>query len=90
MEVAQQRAQGHECLCPGDPCTIFRVLGATLGLGHKMVSKVIFAFKQFRVPPSLVVQQVRICLLIWGTWVCSLIQEDFTSLGATKPVCQDY
>ena len=64
MEVPQQRAQVSECLCPGDPCTTFRVLGATLGPGHKMVSKVIFAFKKFRVPPSLVVQRLRICLLM--------------------------
>ena len=32
------------------------------------------------------VQGIRVCLLMQGTWVQSLLQEDLTSLGATKPL----
>ena len=31
------------------------------------------------------VQWLRICLPMQGTWVQSLVQEDSTCLGATKP-----
>ena len=37
---------------------------------------------------SLVVQWLIIPLPMWGTWVQSLVGEDFTCLEATKPVCQ--
>jgi len=37
-----------------------------------------------------VVQWIRICLLMQGTWVQSLVQEDSTCRGATKPVCHNY
>ena len=36
---------------------------------------------------SLVVQKLRICLQMLGTWVRSLIQEVPTCLRATNPVC---
>ena len=36
---------------------------------------------------SLVVQWLRICLAMQGTQVLSLVLEDLTCLGATKPVC---
>ena len=35
---------------------------------------------------SLVVQWIRICLPVPGTWVRSLVQEDFTCHRAAKPV----
>ena len=35
---------------------------------------------------SLVVQWLRVCLLMQGTWVWSLVQEDSTCCGATKPL----
>ena len=35
---------------------------------------------------SLLVQWLRVCLLKQGTWVWSLVQEDCTSRGATKPM----
>ena len=35
---------------------------------------------------SLVVQWIRICLPVPGTWVRSLVQEDFTCHRASKPV----
>ena len=35
---------------------------------------------------SLVVQWLRVCLLMQGTWVRSLIQEDPTGHGETDPV----
>ena len=40
--------------------------------------------------PSLVIQWLRICLQIKGTWVLSLIQEDPTCHGATKPMHHSY
>ena len=39
---------------------------------------------------SLVVQWLRICLPRQETQVQSLIQEDSTCYGATKPLCQNY
>ena len=39
---------------------------------------------------SLVVQWLRICLAMQGTLFQSLVWEDPTCLGATKPVCQNY
>ena len=38
----------------------------------------------------MVVQWIRICLPMWGTKVRSLVQEDFTSFGATKPLSHNY
>ena len=39
---------------------------------------------------SLVLQWLRICLPMWGTWVRSLVREDFICLRATRPVCHKY
>ena len=39
---------------------------------------------------SLVVQWLRIRLPMQGTWVRSLVQEDPTCRGATKPVRHNY
>ena len=39
---------------------------------------------------SLVVQWLRICLLMQGTWVRALVQEDPTCCGATKLVRHNY
>ena len=39
---------------------------------------------------SLVVQRLRICLPLQGTWVQSLVQEDSTCCGATKSVRHNY
>ena len=38
----------------------------------------------------LVVQWLRIHLLVQGTWVQSLVGEDPTCHGATKPMCHNY
>ena len=38
---------------------------------------------------SLVVPWIRICLSMQGTWVRSLVWEDSTCSGATKPVCHN-
>ena len=38
----------------------------------------------------LVVQWLRICLPVLGTWVWSLVQEDSTCCGAAKPVRHSY
>ena len=39
---------------------------------------------------SLVVQWLRVCLLMQGTWVRALIWEDPTCRGATGPVSRNY
>ena len=39
---------------------------------------------------SLVAQWLRICLQIQGTWVPSLVQEDSTYRGASKPEYHNY
>ena len=38
---------------------------------------------------SLVVQWLRICLPMQGTWIQSLVWEDSTYLGETKPQCRN-
>ena len=47
-------------------------------------------FSEIRLKTTLVVQQLRICLPIQGAWVQSLVSEDSTCLGATKPACLNY
>ena len=44
------------------------------------------AFTKVHTGTSLMVQWLRICLLMLGTRVQSLVWEDPTCLGATKPV----
>ena len=39
---------------------------------------------------SLVAQWLRICLPMQGTRIQSLVQEDPTCRGTTKPVCHNY
>ena len=39
---------------------------------------------------SLVVQWLRICLAMQGTWVQSLVQKDPMCHGATKGTCSNY
>ena len=39
---------------------------------------------------SLVVQWLRICLPVQGIWVPSLVREDLTCRGATKPESRNY
>ena len=39
---------------------------------------------------SLVIQRIRICLLIQGAQVQSLVWEDLTCCRAAKPICRDY
>ena len=39
---------------------------------------------------SLVVQWLRIRLPMQGTWIRSLVRDDPTCHGATKPVCHNY
>ena len=46
--------------------------------------------ESYRSRTSLGVQWLRICLLMQGTWVCFLVQEDATYLRATKPVCYNH
>ena len=36
------------------------------------------------------VQWIRICLLMQGTWVQSLVREDSTCFRATKPMGHNY
>lgn len=38
---------------------------------------------------SLVARWISICLQIQGTWVRSLVQEDFTCHGTAKPMCHN-
>ena len=39
---------------------------------------------------SLMAQWLRICLPVQRTWVPSLVREDSTCHGATKPMCHNY
>ena len=46
--------------------------------------------KSLQIRTSLVVQWIRACLPMQGTLVESLVQEDSTCRGATKPMCHIY
>ena len=48
------------------------------------------SLKKYLLRTSLVVQWWRIHLPVQGTWVWSLVWEDPTCYGATKPMCHDY
>ena len=48
------------------------------------------AIKNSQVGTSLVAQWLRIRLPMQGTWVRTLVWEDPTCHGATKPVCHNY
>ena len=61
--------------------------GVYTGNGRISLSKM---NKNKQTRSSLVVQWTRICLLKQGTWVQSLVQEDSTCQGATKPVHHYY
>ena len=47
-------------------------------------------YKYIYVGTSLVVQWLRVCLPVRGTWVQSLVQEDPTCLGAARPTRHNY
>ena len=47
-------------------------------------------YLDFYIRTSQVAQWIRICLPVQGTWVQSLVQEDSTCLGATKPEYCNY
>ena len=49
-----------------------------------------FFYKNNAFRASLVVQWLRICLPMQGTWVRTLVWEDPTYRGATKPVRHNY
>ena len=55
-----------------------------------MVIKFIETVNRMLVGASLVVQWLRICLPMQGTQVRSLVWEDPTCRGATKPVRHNY
>ena len=48
------------------------------------------SFKSAVQRASLVVQWLRICLPMQGTWVRALAREDPTCRGANKPMCHNY
>ena len=48
------------------------------------------SFKKQMFRASLMAQWLRICLPMQGTWVQSLVWEDPTCRGATKPVSHNY
>ena len=45
---------------------------------------------KIKIRASLVVQWLRICLPMQGTWVRALVWEDPTCRGATRPVSHNY
>ena len=47
-------------------------------------------YKKLMHRASLVVQWLRICLLMQGTWVRALVWEDPTCRGAARPVSHNY
>ena len=58
--------------------------------GNKIFNYEFNFINKYRARASLVVQWLRICLPMQGTWVRGLVREDPTCHGATKPVCHNY
>ena len=71
------------------------IVNATVIISLKIISFTIKTLERFssqdrRFVTSLVVQWLRICLPMQGTWVWALVWEDPTCCRATKPVCHKY
>ena len=60
------------------------------GVSILMASKPLTAINRRGSRTSLMVQGLGICLPMQVIWVQSLVQEDPTCRGATKPVCRNY
>ena len=71
-------------------CSIKTVSSPKLLYYTSLCSLKTFLLKRERVGTSLVAQWLRIRLPMQGTQVRSLVQEDPTCRGATKPVCHNY
>ena len=74
-------------------CQFYYILlsrGKLLDPAHTQEEKMSQSHKYQKAGPSLVIQWMRICLPVQGTWVRSLVQEDSTCYGAIKPVCHNY
>ena len=52
--------------------------------------KVYWVVQKVHLGTSLMIQWLRICLPRQGVQVWSLVREDFTCHGATKPMCHNY
>ena len=97
----QQAWDGPETLChpqnqsshlQATCCTVSRS-GFLKGLSSNFGLSCIHTSKKYThldIWASLVVQWLRILLPMQGTWVQSLVQEDPTCCGATKPACCNY
>ena len=60
-------------------------------LTHKIMATIVKKAKQKQtLRASLVVQWLRICLPMQGTWVRALVWEDPTCRAATGPVSHNY
>ena len=62
----------------------------TLNMFENQWLKMCFFFLKKAFLASLVVQWLRICLLMQGTWVQALVWEDPTCRGATRPMSHKY
>ena len=87
--LRKEKQQNGEHICKPDlqyliKCLASRICKECLQLINRKADSLI---KKCTNGTSLVVQWLRICLAMQGTWVRSLVQEDPTNWGATKPVC---
>ena len=57
---------------------------------RELLVQLVFSSPRHLLGTSLVAQWLGICLLMQGTLVRALVQEDPTCRGATKPMCHNY
>ena len=57
---------------------------------HFIPTRMVTIIKKTQRGASLVVQWLRICLPMQGTWVRALVWEDPTYRGAARPVSHNY
>ena len=80
--------EGHFSICMLFTWNLYLIIIALHTLCTSMSMYYIRKFKVFKIlGTSPVVQWLRICLSILGTWILSLLQEDPTCWAAAKPVC---
>ena len=69
---------------------VLRFMGSQR-VGHDWATDLIwYSNKKMKNRASLVIQWLRICLPMQETWVWSLVWEDPTSRGATKPMFHNF
>ena len=81
--LSRSSESGFSCLVPKFSGKAFKFSLLSIMLALSLLCS------KYNMGTSLVVQWLRICLPMQGTWVQSLVREDPTCRGATRSVCHN-